>query len=36
MASQTKVGGHIIDINNEPVAFANVIFKGSSEGTISN
>jgi hypothetical protein len=36
MTSQTKVGGHIIDINNEPVAFANVIFKGSSEGTISN
>jgi len=36
MASQTKVGGHIIDINNEPIAFANVIFKGSSEGTISN
>jgi hypothetical protein len=34
--SQTKVGGHIFDSNNEPVAYANVIFKGSSEGTITN
>ena len=33
---QTKVGGHVFDVNNEPVAFANVIFKGSSEGTITN
>lgn len=34
--AQTKVGGHVFDANNEPVAFANIIFKGSSEGTISN
>jgi hypothetical protein len=34
--AQTKVGGHILDENNEPVSFANVIFKGSSEGTITN
>ncbi|PTM11178.1 MAG: hypothetical protein DA407_02245 [Bacteroidetes bacterium] len=34
--SQTKVGGHVFDGNNEPVAFANVIFKDSSEGTITN
>ena len=34
--AQTKVGGHVFDANNEPVAFANVIFKGSSEGTITN
>jgi len=34
--SQTKVSGHVIDENNEPVSFANVIFKGSTEGTITN
>ncbi|MEZ4798038.1 MAG: DUF5686 family protein [Flavobacteriaceae bacterium] len=36
VTAQTKVGGHVFDVNNEPVAFANVIFKGSSEGTITN
>ncbi|MCH7525640.1 MAG: carboxypeptidase-like regulatory domain-containing protein, partial [Bacteroidetes bacterium] len=34
--SQTKVSGHIFDENNDPVAFANVIFKGSSIGIITN
>ncbi|WP_033961212.1 DUF5686 and carboxypeptidase-like regulatory domain-containing protein [Psychroserpens jangbogonensis] len=34
--SQTKVSGLVFDENNEPVAFANVIFKGSTEGTITN
>ena len=34
--AQTKVGGHVYDVNNDPVSFANVIFKGSSEGTITN
>ncbi len=34
--SQTKVSGHVLDENNQPVAFANVIFKGSTEGTITN
>ncbi len=34
--AQTKVSGHVIDANNEPVAFANIVFKGSSEGTITN
>jgi putative heme iron utilization protein len=34
--SQTKVSGHIFDENNDPVAFANVIFKGSSISTITN
>lgn len=34
--AQTKVGGHVYDANNDPVAFANVIFKGSSEGTITD
>ena len=34
--AQTKVSGHVFDANNDPVAFANVIFKGSSEGTITD
>ena len=33
---QTKVGGYVIDENNEPIAYANVIFKGSVEGTITD
>ena len=34
--SQTKVSGVIMDTNGEAVAYANVIFKDSNEGTISN
>ncbi|PCJ97470.1 MAG: hypothetical protein COA50_05360 [Flavobacteriaceae bacterium] len=34
--SQTKVGGIVVDDLGEPVAFANVLFKNSSEGTITN
>ena len=34
--SQTKVSGYIYDVNNEPLPFANVIFKNSSEGTITD
>ncbi len=34
--SQTKVSGVIKDISGEPIAFANVIFKDSYEGTITN
>ena len=34
--SQTKISGVIIDTSGEPVAFANVIFKDSREGTISD
>ncbi len=34
--SQTKVKGVIIDEYDEPVAFANVIFKNSTKGTISD
>ncbi len=34
--AQTKVSGHVIDENNEPVAFANIVFKGSSVGAITN
>ncbi len=34
--AQTKVSGYVYDENNEPIAFANVLFKGSTEGTITN
>tara|TARA_R110000868_G_scaffold303534_4_gene564060 strand:- start:694 stop:3189 length:2496 start_codon:yes stop_codon:yes gene_type:complete len=34
--SQTKVGGIVVDEAGEPVSFANVLFKDSSEGTITN
>lgn len=36
VVAQTKVSGKVFDEYNEPVAFANVIFKGSSEGTITD
>ncbi len=36
LLAQTKVSGHVFDENNDPVSFANVIFKGSSIGTITN
>ena len=34
--AQTKVSGRVIDEYDEPVAFANVIFKDSNEGTITD
>ncbi len=34
--SQSKVGGVVIDETGEPVAFANVIFKNSTEGTTTD
>ncbi|MEO8774260.1 MAG: DUF5686 family protein [Gelidibacter sp.] len=34
--AQTKVSGHVYDENNVSVAYANVLFKGSTEGTITN
>ncbi len=34
--AQTKVSGYVVDERNEPVPFANVIFKNSSEGTITD
>ena len=33
---QTKVSGYIFDENDEPVAFASVIFKNSRQGTVSD
>jgi len=34
--SQTKVSGYVFDVNDHPVAYANVLFKGTTEGTITN
>ncbi len=34
--SQTKVSGYVFDNFNEPVSFANIIFKGSTRGTITD
>lgn len=36
IAAQTKVSGHVYDENNVPIPYANVIFKGSTIGTITN
>lgn len=34
--AQTKVGGTVSDESGAPIAFANVLFKNSTEGTITN
>jgi len=34
--SQTKVSGYVFDESNKPVAYANILFKGTTEGTITN
>ncbi len=34
--AQTKVSGFVFDEFNSPIAFANIIFSGSTEGTITN
>ena len=34
--AQTKVSGYVFDENNTPIPFANVLFKGSTIGTITN
>ncbi|MGB5320988.1 carboxypeptidase-like regulatory domain-containing protein, partial [Lutimonas sp.] len=36
LSGQIKVNGFIVDESDEPVPFANIIFKGSTEGTISD
>ncbi|MDZ7615270.1 MAG: carboxypeptidase-like regulatory domain-containing protein [Flavobacteriaceae bacterium] len=33
---QVKVSGRVVDENKEPIPFANVIFKGTSKGTVSD
>jgi hypothetical protein len=34
--AQTKISGYVLDEQNIPVAYANVFFKGSTEGTITD
>lgn len=34
--AQTKISGYVFDEQNVPVAYANVFFKGSTEGTITD
>ncbi|WP_112112290.1 DUF5686 and carboxypeptidase-like regulatory domain-containing protein [Flavobacterium aciduliphilum] len=34
--SQTKVEGIVIDNKNQPISYANIVFKGSNEGTVSD
>jgi hypothetical protein len=34
--SQTKVSGVVVDKKNQPVSYANIIFKGTNEGTVSD
>lgn len=34
--AQTKVSGIVVDNTNQPVPFANVVFKGSNKGTVTN
>lgn len=36
LMAQTKVSGEVVDTNGEPVAYANLLFKNSVEGTITN
>lgn len=36
MMSQTKVGGVVYDETNQPMGYANVYFKGSTEGIVSD
>ena len=36
LTAQIKVSGFVVDESDEPVPFANIIFKGSIEGTISD
>jgi len=34
--AQTKVSGVVVDKNNQPISYANIVFKGSNEGTVSD
>lgn len=36
ISAQTKVSGIVVDNTNQPVPFANVVFKGSTTGVVSN
>ncbi len=34
--AQTKISGIVLDKKNQPISFANIVFKGSNEGTVCN
>ena len=34
--AQTKISGVVVDKKNKPVGYANIVFKGSNEGTVSD
>lgn len=34
--AQTKVDGIVVDRKNQPISYANIVFKGSNEGTVSD
>jgi len=34
--AQTKVSGMVVDNDNQPVPYANVVFKGTTEGVVTN
>ena len=36
LCAQTKVSGVVVDKQNQPIPFANVVFKNSSEGIVAN
>ncbi|WP_284652838.1 DUF5686 and carboxypeptidase-like regulatory domain-containing protein [Flavobacterium terrisoli] len=36
LSAQTKVSGIVVDNTNQPVPYANVVFKGSTTGVVSN
>ena len=36
ITAQTKISGYVFDEFNQPIAYANIIFKGSTQGTITN
>ncbi len=36
LLAQTKVSGIVVDDTNQPVPYANVVFKNSSQGTVTN
>ena len=36
LSAQTKVSGIVVDNSNQPVPYANVVFKGSKTGVVSN
>ena len=34
--AQVKVSGHVVDVEGQPIPFADIIFKGSTIGTVSD